>query len=407
MTTLVIPEEITSRATDVWADLNAFISRAQPGDIVQAPKESLNLVCEKPLDLSQVGVTYNFEGMFLCRTISRPYGAYRMGSISPDGLHFTITGLNLPGTCQYGWVSGGGIQAGTHVHLDPGNRSGVLDRPAAPQASVSLTFTSTQDRGACGFNITGKDLVINNYTWYGVNSTGSYVSLLEAQHGTLFAGATNIQINDGNSRRMYGDAGYLSSGNGLRSTFIEINGGVDMLCGRSGFTPVDCADVTISRYTMDHVARSGVDIEPPVPYYHLDRFTLQDSNIGTHRLNFLSSGGSPQAHVGEINILRNTFHDAPMNMWLSVGDANHRRGPYNVIGNKSTFKTPAGGTYPTAALISIENAVAATVTDNTGIVLQKRYPTMAVVRWRNCDTVPVVARNQWTGEGTIEFGPWI
>lgn len=403
MTTLVLPPSVDPTGKlDVWEPLSAFLATAKPGDTIQNPHADATFLCDRTLELDQTNLRFMWEGATFKQRAVRPFGATRIdGVIAADGVHVS-TKTPLPFSTNWGYVSGPGIPGNTEIVLDKDRLGGTLNHKSVPGTGLPLTFTSKQDRGRCGFDITGTDLAIHDASWEGPNPTGVYDQVLEAQHGCNFAGATNILLDNVNARHMFGDGMYLTSLNGKRTTHVQASDGVLDTNGRSGISPMDFADVAISRYRIDHVSRTIDDFEPSSPTYHADRFSLTDSYIGTHRLTLLSSGGNPGAHIGAVTLARNTIASAPLILWLIVGNG---RGPFTIDSNHSTWTAPFGGSYPTAAMICAANLAGLTVRNNTNIILQPgRWPPMAFVRYKNCGIVTVHG-NQVVGG--LEVGPWI
>lgn len=405
MTTLLIPETVDATGhVDVWAQLTAFLALAKPGDIIQNPHPNAIYACDFALAIDRVGVKYFWEGAAFHQRTTRPYGGPpRTGCTITNtdaGTHLACP-TRIPSVCNWGYVSGGPIPANTEIVIEKDGMGGILNHHAPDATGVTIQFTSKADRGRSGFNITGTDLEVHDATWVGPNLQSLYEPELEAQHGVNCASATGVLLENVNAHHMWGDGIYLTRLlGGTPTTHLTAVGGTLDSNGRSGIVPINCTDIAISGYSIDHVNRTTVDIEPPDATCVLDRFSLTRSCLGRHQLFMVSSAGNADAYVGAVDISHNvTMKNAP-DMYLVGGDQAHLRGPYTVNGNASdgaSFGTPSG------ALIQIQNAVSAVVQDNRGIVLQTgRSPEMAVVRSRASGPV-VVSGNVQTGG--IEAGP--
>ena len=403
MTSLVVPDTIDKTgATPVWPQLAAFLATAVPGDTVQFPANA-HYWCDYSLSLATNGVKYFCEGASFEQHTARPYGASRTDvTITADGLHFT-TGTALPRTCNYGYINGTGINPGTEITLDSGLKSGTLNgKPATPATGLSVIFTSKQDRGRCGFNISATDWEVHDASWKGVDLNDAYVSTLEGQACVLFSGAGAGLLSNVWAHDVFGDWLYFGARGTKLTTDVEVVGGGCTAVGRSGIVTPNAQDCSVTRATIGGVARTIWDLEPPYAACIMNRFSLTDSIIGAHRLNLVSSGGDVNAHVGALEFSRNTMMATQMVLNLTAGAPTHYRGPYtiadNVTKNTQGFGTPLGG------LVLVSHALGATVTGNTGIVLQTgRTPQMAVVRYKSCSGPVVVHSNGFVGG--IEVGP--
>lgn len=403
MATRTIPAGVDATGvTDVSDALNYVLGISKPGDIIQAPQNAIYL-CDKPLQVSETDLKIFWNGTHIKQKNARPFGAERFDITITGGIHLKTT-KQLPGSCNWGYVSGTGIKNGTEIVLDADHYGATLSQPCTNGSNLHVVFTSKQDRGRCGFNITGKDIEMHDVVIDGPNANHQYISNLEGQHGYNFQAANGIDLFNVSANHMYGDGMYFGTSGSVITKFVNVDGGILDYNGRSGLSPMNCADVSLKNMVVDHVGRTSIDIEPANATFSLDRFSLTDSYLGTHQLTLLSSGGHQDAHVGAVEFSRNTVANAPMSMWLVVGNTTHKRGPFSIIGNTCTYKTGFGTSYPTASLIGVRNCVGATIQDNIGIVLQQRFPQMAFVRYDHSGPV-IVSGNQIVGG--IEIGPWI
>lgn len=412
MTTRVLPNSIVDSQVDVGDQLMAFLATLTPGDVMQNPKADATFLCDRTIEALQGdapinGIRYEWEGATIQQRTLRPYGQTRSDVTIVNGVHLLIpTGAPLiPVTCNWGWVSGPGIPAGTHIVLDYNRRGGTLSNNCVDGGGLPVTFTSQQDRSRAGLRITGKDVQLHNVTTIGPEQNPTFTPLLEAQHGVDMQGATNPQLVNVDAKHMHGDGFYPgANGGGRLTTFLNASQGTVDHCARSGTSLVNCQDVLIDQYIFDHVGRTVINFEPPNSGCIMDRVKVARSIIGQHQLTLLSSGGNAQAHVGAIELSDNWMVNDDMALWLIVGDARHQRGPYSILRNRSTYAHGFGASYPTSALICIDHAVSGSkVVDNKGFKLQPGRG-MALVRSRNSGTVEVHGNDH---DGGLETGPWI
>lgn len=395
MTDLLIPCEAKGK-TNVGAQLLAFSATAKPGDVVHAPP---NATYWSDLTFPVVqGVSYDFDGATIVQHAAYPFGALLAGcTITNDATYGTVLHMprTVPPSVNWGYVTGNGIKPGTEIVLSPDHRSGILSNTLPDATGLTVQFASKSDRGRAAFSCSGKDWTLANVNVQGVNTSGAYVPVLEAQHCINFDNAQGGEVTGVTGRDFYGDALYFGSSGHPPTTHVSVSKSQFDVIGRSMFTTDNCTDITIATTTFDHAARSGWNIEPNLPTDVIQRVTLDKSILGAHRLTAMTSGGHKFATVTDLAFTHSWT--TSMSMWLIGGGPKHQRGPYSIVGNHCFMKSGFGATYPAAALICFANAVGGVVQDNSGIVLQPgRFPPMALVRSTASGPI-VVSGNSVTG----------
>lgn len=412
MATLVLPDQFKPGALpDVWQALTAELAKAKPGDVVLNPYPDVVWPCDRTIEFKNGdkllnGVRCEWEGATIQQRTERPFGQTRSDVSIVNGRHFFIPAGSplIPTSCDYGWIDGPGIDPGTHIKLDRNRRGGTLEQDCVDGTGLPVVFTSQQDRSRAAFRDSGKDNQNHNVTTIGPNADPDFEPTLEAQHGFDFAGATNPLLVGVKAYRMQGDGFYPGALGSRITTYLSAVGGVIDNCARSAFSPVNCAHTLVDQYVFDHIGRTIINIEPPNSGCITDDLKVTRSIIGKHQLYLLSSGGNAGATVGRVELSDCWMVNDDGPLRLVKGSAGHKRGPYFVLRNRSTYGVGFGASFPTSALIAIDNANSGSeVIDNKGFKLQAGRG-MAFCRFRNSGTVEVRGNDH---DGGIEVGPWI
>jgi hypothetical protein len=139
----------------------------------------------------------------------------------------------------------------------------------------------------------------------GGTSTIAQVTELEAQHGFNVRGGEDIIIENCDIHHIYGDTVYSSSSSGLVKR-MKIRDNYLHHTGRQGLALTGCQDVLITGNTIEEIRRGIFDIEPNGTSGAVYRLKFANNTVGSHRLQFLPSGGGP-AYLEYIEIVDNTF----------------------------------------------------------------------------------------------------
>ncbi len=208
-----------------------------------------------------------------------------------------------------------------------------------------LFATTSGDRERAHLSVVGgSDITIRNLQIRGAHpdggtGDGAYVAEREAQHGIQLHGPERVRIRHVTITDVYGDFVYI--GRDLRrqlssyaqsSRDITVTDSVFSRNGRQGIAVTQASRVLIARNDVSEVRRTTFDLEPNGPSWLVEDVSIEDNQVGTGRLNFLSAAG--RGPVNNIRVSGNQLTEHAMNAMIIDRDGASRRN-WSFIGNES------------------------------------------------------------------------
>ena len=215
----------------------------------------------------------------------------------------------------------------------------------------------------------GADLTVRNLITRGANpragaNAAAYNPSLEAQHGFVIGGATNVLLDHVQAFDTYGDFVYIGPGlrqDGLSRAVTVANSRFDR-SGRQGISITAGVDIDIEANTIADVARSIFDIEANVVNTQIRNVRISGNVTGAAVNFWLADKGYP-ADIGNVQIVGNRMA-ATTGGLIFVYTINHAyRGPFVVARNQFIANDAINDEGSTGAFV-FAHATEVTISDN-------------------------------------------
>jgi len=152
------------------------------------------------------------------------------------------------------------------------------------------------------------NITLRNMRLIGVNPDGRYHADFEAQHGVTVAGSTSVVIEGLTVERTYGDGvAVTKAGDGLPqgSDGVIVRNSRFQSIGRQGVSITKARNVTVIGNTFTDVARSVIDLEPPVASWYVEQVTIENNKTAGQYGNMFVAGGGHGCNMHDIVIRGN------------------------------------------------------------------------------------------------------
>lgn len=185
----------------------------------------------------------------------------------------------------------------------------------------------------------GSDLTVRNLVARGANpaagaTKAAYNPDLEAQHGFLVGGATDVLLDHVQAYDLYGDFVYIGRGrHGQRSDTVTVANSRFERSGRQGISVTDGVNIRIESNVIADVARSMFDLEANTVDAEIRDIRIVGNVTGAAVNFWLANKGFP-ASIGNVQIVGNRMVAGTGGLIFVYTIKRAYRGPFLIEGNR-------------------------------------------------------------------------